>query len=212
MHLRFENLCPNIFMDQPLNSQIWNTSFEIKTQDRLLLYAPSGRGKTSLIYFLVGLRADYVGDIFVNDRNIKSLSIADWTEIRRLKFSMVYQDLQLFERLTVKENIAMLPEFAENFDLDTAKELLHFLGIGEKWESITGTLSFGQKQRVAIVRSVMKPFQFLICDEPFSHLDSKNTTKCIQLIERRINEENAGLIISGLEDHSMSHGIKTIHL
>ena len=212
MDLKFEQLCPNVFQDQVLESDLWKSSLQIKSTEQIMLHAPSGKGKTSFIYYLTGLRNDYTGTIFVDNNDIRTLTMNQWTNLRRTKFSVVYQDLQLFEQLTVKENISMLPEFAEGYSLESARELLEYLGIEEKWESKTGMLSFGQKQRLALVRSLMKPFDLLICDEPFSHLDLSNTSKCIELIQRRVKEENAGFIISCLDDIKPFDRINTIHL
>ena len=212
MDLIFEQLCPNVFHDQILESELWNSSVQIKPTEQLMIPAPSGRGKTSFIYYLTGLRNDYSGTIFINDKDIRTLTMSQWTDLRRTKLSVVYQDLQLFDQLTVKDNISMLPQFAQGYELESAHELLIDLGIGEKWDSKTGVLSFGQKQRLALVRSLMKPFDLLICDEPFSHLDVVNTSKCIDLIQRRVKEENAGVIISCLDDIKPFDRINTIHL
>ena len=73
-------------------------------------------------------------------------------------------------------------------------------------------LSFGQKQRVAIIRALMKPFEFLICDEPFSHLDEQNTIKCTKLIEKRLEEENAGLILLALQEECTFKELKIVEL
>ena len=212
MDLKFEQLCPNVFQDQILESELWNSSVQIRPAEQVMLHAPSGRGKTSFIYYLTGLRNDYSGAIFIDDKDIRTLTMSQWIDLRRTKLSVVYQDLQLFDQLTVKDNISMLPQFAQGYELESAHELLINLGIGEKWESKTGVLSFGQKQRLALVRSLMKPFDLLICDEPFSHLDVVNTSKCIDLIQRRVKEENAGVIISCLDDIKPFDRINTIHL
>ena len=89
--------------------------------------------------------------------------------------------------------------------------MLENLGMGEKWKQKVETLSFGQKQRVAIVRALCKPFELLICDEPFSHLDEMHKSKCIKLIEKRISETNAGIILTSLDGED-NLGLKSIYL
>ena len=212
MHFKFQQLCPHVFQDQPMKSSIWNTDFEILKGERVLIHAISGKGKTSFIYYSLGLRNDYTGSLLINNQEVSQISTKEWTEMRRSCISTVFQDLQLFENLSVRENIALLPEFAKGFTLNDAMEMLKFLNISDKWDQKVKTLSFGQKQRVAIIRALMKPFDVLICDEPFSHLDRQNTIKCSELIERRLKEENAGLIISALEEDCSFSELKTIHL
>ena len=212
MHFKFQQLCPHVFQDQEIESEVWNNDFEISTNERVLVHAISGKGKTSFVYYLLGLRDDYTGEIHINNKALHSLSVEEWTEIRANKVSCVFQDLQLFDKLSVKENFEMLPCFASSYKLEDAKDMLAKLDIAEKWDSPVGTLSFGQKQRVALIRSLMKPFDVLVCDEPFSHLDDQNTQKCIGLMEKRLEEEQAGLILSALDSKQEFSGLKTIHL
>jgi len=212
MHFKFEQLCPHVFQNVVLNSSIWNKDVVITKDERILIHAISGSGKTSFIHYLLGLRNDYSGSILIDGKNINSIDMEAFTEIRRKGISTVFQDLQLFDDLTVKENIAILPEFAFGYDLENAHKMLEDLDIIEKWEQKVSKLSFGQKQRVAIIRALMKPFDFLICDEPFSHLDKLNTMKCTVLIEKRLKEEQAGLILLGLEEECSFTDIKTLQL
>lgn len=212
MHFKFQQLCPHVFQNQDLKSAIWNQDVEIKSGDKVLIHAISGTGKTSLIHYLLGLRQDYTGAIYIDNQELSRIEIEAFTQIRRIDISTVFQDLQLFENLSVKENILLLPEFAKGYDIEDAKEMLDVLDINDKWDQTVKTLSFGQKQRVAIIRALMKPFRFLICDEPFSHLDHQNSIKCTALIEKRPKEENAGLILLALERECTFENIKTLEL
>lgn len=212
MHFKFQQLCPHVFQNQDLKSAIWNQDVEIKSGDKVLIHAISGTGKTSLIHYLLGLRQDYTGAIYIDNQELSRIEIEAFTQIRRIDISTVFQDLQLFENLSVKENILLLPEFAKGYDIEDAKEMLDVLDINDKWDQTVKTLSFGQKQRVAIIRALMKPFRFLICDEPFSHLDHQNSIKCTALIEKRLKEENAGMILLALERECTFENIKTLEL
>jgi len=212
MHFKFQQLCPHVFQNQDLKSAIWNQDVEIKTGDKVLIHAISGTGKTSLIHYLLGLRHDYTGTIHIDNQELSRIEIEAFTQIRRIDISTVFQDLQLFENLSVKENILLLPEFAKGYDIEDARKMLDVLDIKDKWDQTVKTLSFGQKQRVAIIRALMKPFRFLICDEPFSHLDHQNSMKCTALIEKRLKEENAGMILLALERECTFENIKTLEL
>ena len=212
MHFKFEQLCPHVFQHQKLKSAIWNQVVEIKDEDKVLIHAISGTGKTSFIHYLLGLRQDYTGTIFIDHKRLSEIQVEEFTQIRKHKISTVFQDLQLFENLSVEENIKLLPELAKGYQIEDAKMMLDELDISDKWEQSVKTLSFGQKQRVAIIRALMKPFEFLICDEPFSHLDEQNTIKCTKLIEKRLEEENAGLILLALQEECTFKELKIFEL
>ena len=88
----------------------------------------------------------------------------------------------------------------ESMTIETLKKQLEFLGIGDKWKQDCGLLSMGQQQRVAIARALSQPFEWLIMDEPFSHLDKENAQKCMQLIHERCEELGAGFVLTSLGD------------
>jgi putative ABC transport system ATP-binding protein len=77
--------------------------------------------------------------------------------------------------------------------------MLNCLGIYEKKVSLASTLSYGERQRVAIIRSLLQPFDWLLMDEPFSHLDNMNIEKAVNLIGEVVATNNAGLLLADLE-------------
>jgi ABC-type lipoprotein export system ATPase subunit len=78
--------------------------------------------------------------------------------------------------------------------------MLERLEIGNKWDQQCRLLSMGQQQRVAIIRALCQPFEILIMDEPFSHLDEDNTQRCLQMINERCDDLNAGFVLTTLGD------------
>jgi ABC-type lipoprotein export system ATPase subunit len=147
----------------------------------------------------MGLRTDFTGDILVDTKNTKSLNTDEWVELRKSKISVVYQDLQLFPQLTVEENLRLKAELTGAFNSEAAFEKLTYLGLKDKWNQKCGFLSMGQQQRVAILRSLVQPYKWLVMDEPFSHLDNQNANLCMQLIQNRCDELKAGFILTTLD-------------
>jgi ABC-type lipoprotein export system ATPase subunit len=105
----------------------------------------------------------------------------------------------LFPQLTVEENFKLKAELTGAFNSEAAFEKLTYLGLKDKWNQKCGFLSMGQQQRVAIVRALIQPFQWLVMDEPFSHLDNQNANLCMQLIQNRCDELKAGFILTTLD-------------
>ena len=203
MKIVFDNVMP-----EPLASikhsdeSIWGRHVEFHSGEKILLNASSGKGKSTFTLSAVGLRSDYAGTITYNGKDIKTYTPDDWAEIRQRRIAVVFQDLQLFPDLTVRENLLLKNDLFHVYTETQLMELLDRMGIRNKWEQRCGLLSMGQQQRVAILRSLAQPFHWLIMDEPFSHLDADNTNICLELIHQRCNEQGAGFILTTLgENH-----------
>lgn len=200
MQIEFNKVLPKPLSEIVHSKEsLWNSEVIFESGKRILLNASSGKGKTTFVHTLMGLRADFTGDILVDNKNTKSLSTDEWVELRKKKISVVYQDLQLFDQITVEENLRLKAELTGTFNSEDAIEKLSFLGLKDKWNQKCGFLSMGQQQRVAIIRALIQPFQWLVMDEPFSHLDNNNAELCKQLIQNRCDELKAGFILTTLD-------------
>ena len=181
---------------------IWGNFIELNEGKRIMLNASSGKGKSTFTTTTIGLRKDYTGEITYDNQNISSFSPAEWAEIRQTKIAVVFQDLQLFPKFTVKENLLIKNRLTNVFSEMEIIQMLEELEIDDKWSQQCGILSMGQQQRVAIIRALIQPYIWLIMDEPFSHLDKENTDRCIKMIHERTINQNAGFVLTTLgENH-----------
>lgn len=205
-------------MPTPLSSMqhgplsIWGNKVVLEPNQKVLLNAASGKGKSTFTYTVLGLRSDYSGMISYDGQDVRLISIDEWVEVRKRKISVVFQDLQLFPSLTVQENLTLKNDLTNTFSEEELKGMLDKLGIADKWNQQCGLLSMGQQQRVAIIRAMAQPFEWLIMDEPFSHLDEENTQLCLQLINERANMLNAGFVITTLGDNHRFEFDKILNL
>lgn len=206
MKIIFDHVMPDPLASiQHSNESIWGRMVEFNTGEKILLNASSGKGKSTFTLSSVGLRRDYKGTITYNGTDIKTFTPDDWAEIRQRRISVVFQDLQLFPELTVRENLLLKNDLFHVFSEDKLQSMLIQLGIGDKWEQRCGLLSMGQQQRVAILRALAQPFYWLIMDEPFSHLDTDNTKICLDMIHVRCEEQGAGFILTTLGETHGTH-------
>lgn len=181
---------------------IWGNSAQLETGKKILLNASSGKGKSTFSMTVFGIRKDYDGTILYDNRDIKTFSVDEWVEIRQRKISTVFQDLQLFHKLTVAENLQLKNQLTHFKSEQEIKAMLAELEIDHKWNDPCGLLSMGQQQRVAIVRSLCQPFHWLILDEPFSHLDERNSLRCLSMIDAECTRQKAGFVLTSLDDDS----------
>lgn len=188
------------------DSEVWEMdSLIFKSGERILLYATSGKGKTSLLSMIYGLRKDFKGDILFDNQNIRTTSERKISYLRKNKLSYIFQGLELFDDLTAMDNI-QLKNRQTNFK--NREELIHFAQRLEIYDFLnrkTGLLSFGQKQRVAIIRGLCQPMEYLLADEIFSHLDDETQSKAFDLIAEECDRQGAGLLFTSLRDSKLNN-------
>ncbi len=207
MKIQFKNVLPLPIEKSNLSDNtIWNTEFTFSSNDRIVLEAVSGKGKSTFVNLINGSRNDYEGSIFIDGNDVKSFSHQKWSEMRTHFISTVFQDLKLLEELSVYENISIKNQLTNYFTEQQINQLINRVGLSDKKDKKVKFLSYGQKQRVAILRALAQPFKILLLDEPFSHLDVKNQKLLITILNESMNRNNAGFVLTSLNNlHSFEH-------
>ena len=154
-------------------------SFTLKKGDFASIIGKSGCGKSTLLYILSTMDTNYKGELFIDNINLKNKSDKELANIRNEKIGFVFQFHYLLNEFTVLKNV-MLPGFKlnklkENELENKAFDLLKNLGIEKLAHKMAYKLSGGEKQRVAIARSMINNPLIIMCDEPTGNLDNKNT-------------------------------------
>lgn len=209
----FHNTVPKIFSNErDLQSDVWLQDFSFEKGQYYLVEANSGTGKSSLCSYIYGYRDDYSGKILFDDTDIRKLKTKQWDNIRCTNISLLFQELCLFPELTALENVQLknnLTHYKENNQID---EMFHMLGISKKKHSLVGKMSWGQQQRVALIRCLCQPFDFLILDEPISHLDDENASIAAVLLQREAWQQGAAIIATSIGKNLPLEYIKTFAL
>lgn len=194
------------------NSNIWQQDIEWQQGEQLFIQAPSGTGKTTLIHMLYGLRKDYEGKIFWSKNDIAGQDKEQIAEWRAKNISIIFQDLRIFPELSAWENLEIKRKLTNTTTEDEVNDWLQRLGMESKKNSLGKTLSYGEQQRLVIVRALLQPFNWLLMDEPFSHLDKANTQKAALLIKEIADRNNAGILLADLDENTFSPYTKTLLL
>ena len=194
-------------------SEVWEAESILLEQGlSYVVEAPSGRGKTSLLSVIYGIRTDYQGVVFMDDRELVSFTTRDWSLTRKSKLSFIFQGLELFDDLTALENIRLKNNITAYHSEERITEMAHALGIEPFLHRKAGILSFGQQQRVAIIRALCQPFNFLLADECFSHMDHENSLTAYQLIREECEAREAGLILTSLNETGLPNADVSLKL
>ncbi len=200
--ITLNKVLPHVFSHvQGLVSDVWNEEITFHKGHYYLLEANSGKGKSTFCSYLIGYRRDFDGKILFDEQNINTLTIKDWAEIRTRHVSYLFQELRLFPELTALENV-MIKNNMTHFK--TKAQILDWfdeLDIADKVNVRIGQMSFGQQQRVALIRSLVQPFDFLLADEPISHLDDDNSNAMAQVLLREATHQGAGVIVTSIGKH-----------
>ncbi|MFL5743694.1 MAG: ATP-binding cassette domain-containing protein [Niastella sp.] len=200
MQLQLQQVLPVYFDENHrTGSEIWRQDLTFTKGEYIKIVAPSGSGKTSLMHFLYGMRNEYNGNIVYNAANLRNYTPEDFAGYRKDHVSIVLQDLRLFPEQSVQENIELKRQLNPFHPAEKIREMAEWLGIGNKLASKSRICSYGEQQRVAIIRALMQPFDFLLLDEPFSHLDDKNSQNAMQLMLEEAKLRNAAIIFADLE-------------
>ena len=175
-----------------------NISFDFKEKGIYVIYGPSGSGKTTLLNCIAGL-TDFSGSIQVNRQNIETLNDDDLSRLRLTTYGFVFQDFKLFETETVLANLLFpldtLYSISKSQKIRKCRDLLALVGLPEKEKQIVNKLSGGEKQRVAIARSLINDPLVLLCDEPTGALDEKTGTEIMDIL-KRISKRSIIIMVS----------------
>ena len=215
MQLIIKNIVPVPLKEKLIqrSSDVWNKQLTFNTNEWVKINAPSGTGKTTFIHILYKLRNDYEGTVQYNDKDVKQINATQLAIYRQQNISIVFQDLKLFPNITAKENIELNRVMQTAFyDENKINEMAETLGVASVLNQKAGLCSYGEQQRIAIIRALIQPFNWLLMDEPFSHLDKANITKAATLIAEECKKRNAGFILTDLDEDEHFNYSKKISL
>lgn len=168
-----------------------NANLQVMKGEMVAIMGPSGSGKTTLLHVLTGVDTPDDGEIVIGGETFSQLTEEEKAFFRRKHMGMIFQDFQLLESLTVKENI-LLPLILERKEADIQQErfsrISDVLGIEKLADKGITEISGGQKQRVAIGRALINEPDIIFGDEPTGSLDRKTTgdvMRCMRQMNQR---------------------------
>lgn len=212
-NITLHNTLPAVFAGRPdTGSEIWLRDVTFEKGKRYLISAESGTGKSSLCSYIYGYRNDYSGTFAFDGRDINQLSVDEWCRVRTHHIAYLAQDMRLFGELTSMENIMLKNSITGHKTRQEIVAMMEQLGIVEKIDSPVSKLSIGQQQRVAIVRTLCQPCDFILLDEPVSHLDNENNAIVAQMVTAEAEAQGAGIISTSVGNNVRINGVKELML
>lgn len=192
-----------------------NIDLTVGRGEVVLIMGPSGSGKTTLLSMLGAMLRPTSGSILIDGVNLAELSEGRLPSFRASKFGFIFQDFNLLGALSATENV----EFALNLAgtrgrpaQEESRELLESLGLADRLSFRPAKLSGGEKQRVAIARSLANDPAVILADEPTANLDSKIGREIARLLRKAAKERNKSIVIVSHDDRLKEIADRTLWL
>lgn len=211
--ISLEGMIPEVFVAESVPpSDVWLCKATFLRGEAYLVEAASGAGKSSLCAYLYGSRSDYEGTLTFDGKDTRRFGIDRWQQLRRTGLAYLPQELSLFPELTALQNIELKNSLTNEIERGQVEEWLHMLGIDSRKNYPVGRMSVGQQQRVGIIRALCQPFDFILLDEPVSHLDEANNLRAAEIIVAEARRREAGIIATSVGNPILIDHTRTLKL
>ena len=202
MSIKLENVTKIYKTGEVETVALKNVDLEIKDGEVILLLGPSGSGKSTMLNVCSGLDNPTEGVITIDDDVISSMSSKQLTKFRRDNLGFIFQQYNLLQTLSVRENVEVGREVSK--DPFTVEEIIEQVGLTPNIDKYPFQLSGGEQQRTSIARAVVKKPKIMFCDEPTGALDEENAKEVLGVIQE-LNEKYGTTVV--LITHNPSIGV-----
>jgi len=196
-------------MDSVQVAALDGISLKINSGEFVAIMGPSGSGKSTLMNILACLDRPTEGHYILAGNDVSNLSRKELAHIRNRQLGFVFQSYNLLPRMTALENVILPTIYQPGGKVDVnavqkkGKEILEFIGLGERMNHLPKELSGGQQQRVAIARSLINDPILLLADEPTGNLDSKSSYEIMELLSNM--NSNGRTIVMVTHEPDVAH-------
>ena len=193
--LRVENLRKTYGKGENVVHAVDDVSFSVEKGEFIAIVGASGSGKSTLLHLLGGVDRPTSGKVYIDGKDIYSLSDDNLAIFRRRQVGLIYQFYNLIPILNVEENITLPCELdGKEIDKQRLEEVLKTLNLTNRRKNLPNELSGGQQQRVSIGRAVINNPAIMLADEPTGNLDSKASEEIISLLRLSNKKYNQTVI------------------
>ena len=190
-------------------------SLAVRVGETVLLLGPSGSGKTTLLTLLGGLQHPTAGTVEIFGRAVEDYSPRELQRLRATRIGFVFQTFQLLEPLTVLDNVMLVMKFAGVPRADARRRALTLLeefGVDDLAGATPGTLSQGQKQRVAVARALANDAELIIADEPTGSLATAQGLDIIRFLTAKVRQGNRCAVIVSHDERIADYADRVLYL
>ncbi len=191
-----------------------DVNFSVDDGEFVSVTGPSGSGKSTLLFTIGGLMTPTEGEVILNDIDIYELTAAERARLRREKIGFIFQTFNLVPYLDCIENTALpaiMSGHSQKDAFSNAEKILTGLALGHRLHHRPMTISVGERQRVAIARSLINGPEVILADEPTGNLDPETAMGVMDLF-KEINSEGQTIIMVTHDHNLAKQGKRMIRL
>jgi putative ABC transport system ATP-binding protein len=189
-------------------------SLDVERGEYAAIVGPSGCGKSTLLNLIGGIDRPDAGSVAIDGRRVDHMRDAEATAFRLRHIGFIFQRFYLMPSLTALENVELpLAEarVSRGDRLERARELLSYVGLGERGEHRPAQLSGGEQQRVAVARALANRPRLLLADEPTGELDAKTGAEMIELFAR-VNRDGTTIVVVTHDEGLARAARRVVHM
>ena len=213
--LKVNNLKKYYGSNNNITKALNNISFTVNDNEFLAIMGASGSGKTTLLNTISTIDTVTSGNIIINGVDITNLNEEELSNFRKENLGFVFQDFNLLDTLTIKENIALsliiTKEDKTKID-DLVSDISKKLGISDILNKYPYEVSGGQKQRCACARALINNPKLILADEPTGALDSRNARVLLETFKEMNEELNSTILMVTHDAFSASYASRVLFI
>lgn len=189
-------------------------SMAVQAGEMVALYGPSGSGKTTLLLMVAALLAPTSGEVLVNGRDVSSLSEREASHFRLREMGFVRQNFDLLPGVSAVDNtvLKLLKDTPWKQAHAHVRPLLERLGLGERLNHRSETLSMGERQRVMIARALSTEPKLLLADEPTGSLDTARGREVLDLLRELCRERGVAIVLVSHDPQAAGYADRVLAL
>jgi putative ABC transport system ATP-binding protein len=213
--LRFHNLSKSYYEGDVRRIVLQNAHAEFQPGEMTVILGKSGSGKSTLLNLISGIDMPDGGQVWVDGRELTTLSERDRTLFRRTSIGFIFQFFNLIPTLTVGENVSMpleLNRFPRIRAGEKAEQMLDAVGLLDRWDTFPEKLSGGEQQRVALARALVHDPLLILADEPTGNLDEETGAQVLALLASLAREQERTLLMVTHSLEAASHADRVLRL
>ncbi len=201
MPIKLENLSKTFKTPHKQVKVFENINLEIKDKEMLVIFGPSGIGKTTLLNLMGGMDIPSSGKVIIDNVDLSTLKSDELAKFRKEKIGFIFQDFNLLPNLKAKDNIALPALLDKDMDkkISNIYEFASRIGLKERLEHRPQELSSGEQQRVAIMRAMINSPSIILADEPTADLDDANSKKILDIL-KELNQKLGCIVVIATND------------